>query len=171
MCMSIDSRIPVLNGPVEAFKVFSVHASGQLQSAFQVNYSPNLFYPTNKWCMVDFLTADFFAFKTFESALNIVLNPNRWVLVSKSSLMVLPVLLQNQVKTGTFHIKSNDSQTLDTYTKAHQAKEIFVRDSIENRNKFYEECVRAFIKNDYDVRKGTLLNKAFKHVLPELVSD
>lgn len=161
--MCLDGRVSVNIDSVTAYKIFRLDPKG-LQTAFWPSYSSGLFYTPNTEISVDLEDSCFFAFKERKDAINVVYNYKKWNFVG-SHLLVLPVELKEVIGKGHLISQSNDPQVMDSYYDSYEAKKITVYDSPENRETFYKEICRLYLRRTYP--KG-IHRIALEKILPEL---
>jgi len=140
MCMTNKKEVSIEE--VSAFKIFTRDKDGLLQSSFIPTFKEGLKYTPNERIHVDVEDATFFAFEKINNAISIARQGRkRWRFV-EGGLIVLPVTLYDVVSTGSYFVRSEDSQCLDGYYPAFESKEIVVHDSEENRNQFYDAIIQ-----------------------------
>ena len=165
MCMTCRTEVEIAKA--SAFKVFTRDKEGLLQSVFRSTFKYGLKYPSNERIRVDTEEANFFAFEAFENAISIARQGrSRWDIVG-GGLIVLPVTLFEVVITGQYHVPSGDSQCLDGYYPAFEAKEIEVHDTEETRDQFYDAILQGYFKY---ARMSAIEKEALIYQSPNLES-
>lgn len=161
--MCLDGRVSVNIDSVTAYKIFRLDPKG-LQTAFWPSYSSGLFYTPNTEISVFPEDNYFFAFKERKDAINVVYNYIKWNFIGQH-LLVLPVELKQIEFEGYLKSYSDDPQVMDSFYHSYEGKRIIVYDSPENRETFYKEICRLYLRRTYP--KG-IHRIALEKILPEL---